>query len=103
MGGSRRAISPALNLHWRWPHVYVVDADHRFLGAISVHDFAPRLRAAANPSAPLPAELVNANYPRVTPDMGLGRVLEAFAGHSGERLPLVDAQGKLLGTFPKPI
>ena len=41
------------------------------------------------------------DYPRVTPDMSLGVVLEAFAGHSGERLPLVDTDGKLLGFLSK--
>lgn len=88
-------------LQSRWPHVYITDAEARFLGAVSVHDFAPWLRSGAAASQPLPQALLREDYPRVTPDMSLGVVLEAFAGHSGERLPLVDTDGKLLGFLSK--
>lgn len=88
-------------LNRRWPHVYIVDADNHFCGAVSVHDFSPYARSGADMKLPLADDLLNTAYPRVTPDMGLGRVLEEFAGHSGERLPLVDEQGKLLGYLSK--
>jgi CIC family chloride channel protein len=88
-------------LQRRWPHVYIVDAEGKFCGAVSVHDFAPWLRGGANPDAALPSELLLKDYPRVTPDMSLGLVLEAFSGHSGERLPLVDDHGKLSGFLSK--
>ncbi|HWU84062.1 MAG TPA: ClcB-like voltage-gated chloride channel protein [Rhodocyclaceae bacterium] len=88
-------------LHRRWPHVYIVDAEGIFCGAVSVHDFAPWLRSGVDSGSPLPDTLLRADYPRVTPDMSLGLVLEVFAGHSGERLPLVDEQGKLLGFLSK--
>ncbi|HTH93712.1 MAG TPA: ClcB-like voltage-gated chloride channel protein [Rhodocyclaceae bacterium] len=88
-------------LNRRWPHVYIVDADGHFCGAVSVHDFSPHVRNGADMKSPLADDLLNTVYPRVTPDMSLGRVLEVFAGHSGERLPLVDEQDKLLGYLSK--
>jgi CIC family chloride channel protein len=81
--------------------VYIVDADGKFCGAVSVHDFAPWLRSGVDADAKLPPDLLLKDYARVTPDMSLGLVLEAFSGHSGERLPLVDEQGKLLGFLSK--
>lgn len=88
-------------LQRRWPHVYIVDADGNFCGAVSVHDFAPWMRSGVDPDTALPQKLLIENYPRVTPDMSLGLVLEVFSGHSGERLPLVNEDGKLLGFLSK--
>jgi CIC family chloride channel protein len=85
----------------RWQHVYVVDDAGLFCGAISLHDFGPRLREAASGDVVVPESLIKRDYPRVTSDMTLGRILEGFAGHSGERLPVVSATGLLLGFVAK--
>ncbi|HEX7384762.1 MAG TPA: ClcB-like voltage-gated chloride channel protein [Burkholderiaceae bacterium] len=87
---------------WRWQHVYVLDEHRRFLGAVAMHDLAPLLRREApDASRPWPAALLRENYPRVTDTTPLWQVLEVFATHPGERLPVVDAAGRLCGHVVK--
>jgi CIC family chloride channel protein len=89
----------------RWPHVYVVDAEGRFLGAVAMHDLAPLLKAAAvaeaEAAARWPPALLRADYPRVQETTPLWQVLETFARHPGERLPVLDASGRLQGHVTK--
>jgi CIC family chloride channel protein len=85
----------------RWRHVYVLDAQGLFLGAISMHDLARILKAPHDPGAPWPADLLQSNYPRLTVDMSLWEVLHVFETHPGERLPVLDAAGRLQGHVAK--
>lgn len=86
----------------RWQNVYVVDDSNHFLGAVSLHDLRPVLEKKKAKNASLPPQFLRSDYPRVSPDMTLGRALEVFAGHSGERLPVVDeAENILLGFISK--
>jgi chloride channel protein, CIC family len=87
-------------LRYRWQHVYVLDEDGRFAGAISLYDMAPLLREAGD-HALWPSQLVRADYPRVYAVTPSWQVLESFATHAGERLPVLDAQGRLLGHVTK--
>ncbi|HJV63392.1 MAG TPA: ClcB-like voltage-gated chloride channel protein [Albitalea sp.] len=98
-GQSVRELEAAFLRH-RWPHVYVVDTDRKFLGAISLHDLAPLL---ADPAALdlWPQALLRKDYPRVTNVTPSWQVLETFATHPGERLPVLDEQGRLLGHVTK--
>ncbi|CAN5686688.1 ClcB-like voltage-gated chloride channel protein [soil metagenome] len=84
----------------RWPHVYVLDANDRFLGAISLHDLTPLLRDPS-PAEKWPNELLRTGYPRVGVLTPSWQVLEIFATHPGERLPVLDQQGRLLGHVTK--
>jgi chloride channel protein, CIC family len=87
-------------LRHRWQHVYVLDEAGRFAGAISLYDLAPLLRdAEAHPG--WPAQLVRVDFPRVRDVTPSWQVLESFAAHSGERLPVLDAAGRLLGHVTK--
>lgn len=88
-------------LRHRWQHVYVVDDEHRFLGAISLHDFGPYLRSRPDAQAPLPLDLLRRDYPRLATDASLGNALEVFARHAGERLPVVARDGRLRGFVAK--
>jgi CIC family chloride channel protein len=85
----------------RWRHVYVVDAQQRFLGAIAMHDLSTLLKSPHQPDAAWPRELLQAAYPRLAAAMPLWEVLESFEAHPGERLPVVDADGRLLGHVAK--
>ena len=85
----------------RWRHVYVVDERGVFLGAIALHDLAAILRTAPDPAAAWPAHLLQPHYPRLPDDQPLWEVLEVFEGHPGERLPVVAADGRLLGHVAK--
>ncbi|MFA9439201.1 ClcB-like voltage-gated chloride channel protein [Uliginosibacterium sp. sgz301328] len=85
----------------RWQHVYVTDGEGRFVGAVSLHDLGPLLRAGSDPQQAIPVNLLLRGYPRVRPDMSLGSALGVFASHPGERLPVVDALGMLQGYVSK--
>jgi len=85
----------------RWQHVYIVDDEGHFLGAASLHDVGPLLRAGSDLAAPLPTSLLRRDYPRVQPDANLGEALVVFAGHAGERIPVVSSADLLLGYVSK--
>jgi CIC family chloride channel protein len=85
----------------RWPHVYVVDGERHFLGSIPMMDLAPLLKVTRDESAPWPPQLLRKEHPRVSDVTPLWQVLETFAHHPGERLPVVDADGRLLGHVTK--
>jgi CIC family chloride channel protein len=85
----------------RWPHLYVVDGDRQFLGSIPVMDLAPLLKVTRDENAPWPPQLLRKEHPRVSDVTPLWQVLETFAKHPGERLPVVDADGQLLGHVTK--
>jgi len=87
-------------MRYRWPHVYVLDDKKMFVGAISLHDLTPMLRNQL--VAPdWPSQLVRTDYPRVQAETPSWQVLEIFATHAGERLPVLDQNGHLLGHVTK--
>lgn len=88
-------------LKFRWPHVYVLDADGCFAGAVSFHDFAPYIRTCGDTAQPWPKSLLKTDYPRVGRDMAAWQVMETFANHPGERLPVLNDDGRLLGYVTK--
>lgn len=79
----------------------MLDRSRLFLGAISIHDLTALLRDSANPPQDWPAALVHTDYPRVTTTTPVWRVLEIFATHAGERLPVLDDSGHLVGHVTK--
>ena len=82
-------------------HLYVVDAAHRLLGAISLNDIKDYL------NEPFPSQLVAAYdimtqaIPVLTPDTKLTQAAVEFTKHPGERLPVVDSMRKLIGSISK--
>lgn len=88
-------------LRRRWQHVYVIDEGAAFRGAVSLHDFGPAFSAASDPSQPWPTQLLQADYPHVPANAALWQVLETFAKHPGERLPVLDQAGRLSGYLTK--
>jgi CIC family chloride channel protein len=85
----------------RWQHVYVIDDAAAFLGAVSLHDFAPAFSAASDLSQSWPARLLRTDYPSVRSTAPAWQVLETFAAHPGERLPVLDQGGRLAGYLTK--
>lgn len=100
LGQTLRQLEEAF-VKWRRPHVYVLDAQDRFVGAVAVHDLAPLLKDGADADAPWPIALLRMDYPRVQDTTPLWQVLETFARHPGERLPVLDADGRLGGYVAK--
>jgi CIC family chloride channel protein len=99
-GQSLRELEDAFLRH-RWPHVYVLDDDRRFLGAIAMHDLAPLVKNPPPEGTPWPDALLRADYPRVHESTPIWQVMETFATHPGERLPVLDEQGRLKGHVTK--
>ncbi|MDY0748890.1 ClcB-like voltage-gated chloride channel protein [Paucibacter sp. R3-3] len=100
VGDSLAALEAAF-VRWRRPHIYVLDAEDRFAGAIALHDLAPLVKQGTAADAPWPAALLRSNFPRVELGTPVWKVLEVFATHPGERLPVLDAAGRLAGYVTK--
>jgi CIC family chloride channel protein len=100
LGQSMRELESVF-LRRRWQHVYVVDGEGRFLGAISLHDFSPLLQSGTDCANTWPDGLVRRDYPRVEDTTPAWQVIERFTTHPGERLPVLDKAGCLLGYVTK--
>lgn len=99
-GESLEALEARL-LESRWRHVYAVDDEGRFRGAVSMHDVAALVKSGHDRARPWPQQLLQADYPRLRQGMPLWEVLEVFEAHAGERLPVIDEAGRLLGHVAK--
>jgi CIC family chloride channel protein len=84
-------------------HLYVVDADRRFLGAIALQDLKPFLHETNLPQVVIALDLMHDDVPVLTGDASLKESLEVFARHDGERLPVLDnlRDRRLLGALAK--
>ncbi|WP_354673278.1 ClcB-like voltage-gated chloride channel protein [Cupriavidus alkaliphilus] len=81
-------------------YLYLVQADGRLLGALSIH----ALQRAQREGAPDDVlALAERDFPALTPDSRLRDALAVFAGHGINRIPLVrDRAGReLMGTVSK--
>jgi CIC family chloride channel protein len=84
-------------------HLYVVDANRRFLGAIALQDLKPFLQDTDLPQVVIALDLMRDDVPALTSDASLKESLEVFARHDGERLPVLDNQRDrcLVGSLAK--
>jgi len=98
---ARFAEIARLFLGVRINNVYVVNADGRFLGAVSLHDIKPYLGEPSLAELVLAGDIVREDFPRVAPDQRLSDALGKFLGNEVQRLPVVDAEGRLLGSLSK--
>jgi len=83
-------------------YLYVVDADRRFLGVVSLHDIKPYLNEPDMADVIIAEDILREDFPTIGPNVPLAQALDAFAHHDGERLPVLDQQNhKLLGRVSK--
>jgi CIC family chloride channel protein len=86
----------------RFNYLYVVDADRRFLGVVSLHDIKPYLNESEMADVIIAQDILREDFPTVTPNVPLAQALEYFAHHDGERLPVLDEGNRtLLGSISK--
>jgi CIC family chloride channel protein len=86
----------------RFNYLYVVDANRRFLGVVSLHDIKAYLNEPEMAGVIIAADILRENFPTVTPTVPLTQALEYFAHHDGERLPVLDEKDRtLLGSISK--
>jgi CIC family chloride channel protein len=84
-------------------HLYVVDAEGRFVGAANLYDVSEALRSAESPGAMVARDVLLPRFEATVPEESLPRVLERFAAQECERLPvLADTESRhLVGTISK--
>jgi CIC family chloride channel protein len=84
-------------------HLYVVDPNRRFLGAIALQDLKPFLHETDLPQVVIALDLMHDDVPVLTSDASLKESLEVFARHDGERLPVLDntRERRLVGSLAK--
>ena len=90
-------------LQHQYQHVYIVGENTEFIGAVSVHDlkkFFDRPEIANTMTA---ADIMNANFPRISPTQRMADAMEKFSEVTCERLPVVNtlASPRLIGTISK--
>lgn len=83
--------------------LYVVDAENRYLGVISLHEIKLFLRERGNFESVIAADVVDASFPCVACDAPLSRAIEIFTQTHAERLPVVEDMTSLriLGSISK--
>lgn len=81
--------------------LYVTDEDGRLRGVIVLDSLKGHLPNHELLGMTLAMEVMEADFPRVREDMSLAEVAHRFGDITTERLPVVDAHGKLLGTIAK--
>jgi chloride channel protein, CIC family len=87
----------------RMQHIYVIGKDQQFLGAVSLHDIKEFLDRPELARMLIAADLMNENFPRISPLQGMGEALERFSEVRSERLPVVDSLSTLhlIGSISK--
>jgi len=74
----------------RLQHIYITGKDNRLLGAVSLHDIKEFLDKPELAQMVIAMEIMNENFPRISPAQGMGEALERFSEVHSERLPVVD-------------
>ena len=82
-------------------NLYVVNAEGRFLGVVSLHDIKPYLGEPDLAQLVIARDILHEDFPRLTPDQPLTAALGGFLGIVAERLPVVGIDGTLRGSLSK--
>lgn len=88
-------------LRLRVNNLYVVDAEGKFLGVVSLHDIKPYLSEPDLAELVIARDILREDFPRVAPDQPLTEALAGFMGIVAERLPVVERDGLLRGSLAK--
>jgi CIC family chloride channel protein len=84
-------------------YLYVVNADGRFVGAISLHDIKSYLNDPDLARLLIASDFMNEHFPTFTPESPMSDAMEKFAAFHCERLPVVNSgtDKLLLGSISK--
>jgi CIC family chloride channel protein len=87
----------------RFQHIYIIGKDTEFLGAVSLQDIKEFLDQPELAHMVIAADLMNENFPRISPHQGMGEALQKFTEVYSERLPVVDSLSsqRLIGSISK--
>lgn len=90
-----------LFLALRVNNLYVVDPDGHFAGVVSLHDIKPVISDPALGTTVIANDILRDDFPRVRRDAALGEALQRFREVFAERLPVLEADGRLAGSLSK--
>ena len=84
-------------------HVYVVDGEQRFIGAVNLHDLNAALKDESQPERLTAKDLARTRFETTTRDEPVWAAMEKFDRQECERLPVLEhgASRRLLGTISK--
>jgi CIC family chloride channel protein len=87
----------------RFNNLYVVDEQNRFLGVVSLHDVKGYLDQPELARVLIARDVLQEDFPFVTPESGFEVALRSFERTHSERLPVVESeeQPRLLGSLSK--
>lgn len=85
----------------RFNYLYVVDAQGRFQGVISLHDIKSYLNDPNLARLVIARDIMRPSFPTIGEDASFTEALMRFSKHEGERLPVTAADGRLLGSLSK--
>ena len=87
----------------RLQHIYITGKEGQLLGAVSLHDIKEFLDQPELAKMAIAADLLNEDFPRITPEQGMGAALERFTEADSERLPVVEDLNsrRLIGSLSK--
>jgi CIC family chloride channel protein len=88
-------------INHRINNLYVVDDEKRFVGVVSLHDIKPFFHRPELATVIIAKDILREDFPRAHPEQTLGESLEQFNGLYAERLPVVDQEGRLVGSLAK--
>jgi len=89
-----------LFLSLRVNNLYVIDAEGKFRGVVSLHDIKPYLHLPDLAGLILASDVMR-RFPTVGPDQPVEEALSSFLHLEAERLPVVDAAQLLVGSLAK--
>jgi chloride channel protein, CIC family len=87
----------------RFQHIYIVGKEMQFLGAVSLHDIKEFLDQPELATMVIAADIMQEDFPRISPVQPMADALEKFSEVDSERLPVVDSLGsqRLIGSISK--
>jgi chloride channel protein, CIC family len=87
----------------RFQHIYIIDKENRLLGAVSLHDVKTFLDRPELESVVIAADIMDEDFPRVSPQHGMSEALRKFSEANSERLPVVENLNsqRLIGSISK--
>jgi chloride channel protein, CIC family len=90
-------------LQVQFQHIYIVGEDRRFLGAVSLQHVKAFLDRPELETLVIASDIMDENFPRISPLQGTGEALRKFSETYAERLPVVDNfnSQRLIGSISK--
>ena len=84
-------------------HIYIVDGQRKLLGAVSLHQVKAFLNRPELESVVIAGDIMDENFPSISPLHSMGAALKKFSETRSERLPVVDnpTLHRLIGSISK--